>query len=172
MRNWPLNPRLLACDFSIRNIVNMYCHLLVDCPLRIHLRVIARKKLTVYYRGCRRPDSDFDETRSSRSFWAKTKFETPLFAIRAHRGVPRGLPRGQFWPSEKAVFWPNFFSLKPQGNVYYGFFGGFHPRNVQPLKFLRYLEARARSGPQRAQEGPGRQHFYTSRYHKNFSSQA
>ena len=53
----------------------------------------------------------------------------------------------------KSRFRPNFFSLKPQGNVCYGFFGGFHPRNVQPLKFLRYLKARARSGPQRAQEG-------------------
>ena len=77
------------------------------------LRVSAPKTDGVYYRGCRRPEPDFDEIRSRRSFWAKTKFETPLSAIQAHRRGLRASKVGHFLPPKKSVFWPNFFSLKP-----------------------------------------------------------
>ena len=110
----------------------------------------------VYCMSCRRPYSDLDETRSRRSFWAKTKFETPLFAIRAHRGVPRGLPRGQFWPSEKAVFWPNFFLSNRREMFTMGFLVVFIPEMSSLWNFWGILRLRrdpALKGPRKAQEG-------------------
>ena len=77
----------------------------------------------VYYRGCRRPEPDFDEIRSRRSFWAKTKFETPLSAIQAHRGaygpqkwanfdLPKNLFFGQiFFVSNRREMFAMSFSL-------------------------------------------------------------
>ena len=52
--------------------------------VQFNLRVFARKNQTVYYKSCRRPDSDSDETCSRRSTGPKTKLETPLLTIRAH----------------------------------------------------------------------------------------
>ena len=44
------------------------------------LRVFARKSIVVYCRGCRRPESDFDETRTRGAAGPKTKSGGPLLA--------------------------------------------------------------------------------------------
>ena len=59
--------------------------------------------------SCRRPDSDFDETRSRHSFWAKTKFETPLSAIQAHRGGLRASKVANFDLQKNPFFGQIFF---------------------------------------------------------------
>ena len=76
-----------------------------------YLRVIAPKTGGAYYRGCRRPEPDFDETRSRRSFWAKTKFETHLFEIRAHAYSAQGPPKGGIFDPPKKPFFGQIFFL-------------------------------------------------------------
>ena len=144
--------------------------LLFNC---FHLRVIAPKTGGAYYRGCRRPEPDFDETRSRRSFWAKTKFETHLFEIRAHAQSAPGPPKsGIFDPLKKLFFGQIFFLSNRREMFAMGFLVVFIPEMSSLWNFWAIL----RLGRDPALEGPrkalGRQHFYTSRYHKNFSSQA
>ena len=121
------------------------------------LRVIARKKLTVYYRGCRRPEPDFDETRSRRSFWAKTKFETHLFEIRAHAHSAPGPPKGGIFDPQKKLFFGQIFFLSNRREMFaMGFLVVFIPEMSSLWNFWAILSLGrdpAREGPRKAQEG-------------------
>ena len=89
---------------------------LIICDLS--LRVFAPKMDGVYCMSCRRPDSDFDETRSRRSFGAKTKLETPLSAIQAHgRGLraSKEAKNGPFFTPPKISFLAKFFFSQTVG---------------------------------------------------------
>ena len=68
--------------------------------------------------SCRRPDSDFDETRSRHSFWAKTKFETPLFKIRAHAHSAPGPPKGGIFDPQKKQFLGQIFFLSNRREMF------------------------------------------------------
>ena len=85
---------------------------------KLSLRVIAPKTGGAYYRGCRRPEPDFDETRSRRSFWAKTKFETHLFEIRAHAHSAPGPPKGGIFDPLKKLFFGQIFFLSNRREMF------------------------------------------------------
>ena len=74
------------------------------------LRVFARKKDGVYYRRCRWPGSDFDETRSRRGYGPKTKCRTPVLTIRVSTGCLGGSKGADFDRSKNRVFGQIFFS--------------------------------------------------------------
>ena len=77
--------------------------------ITVTLIVIARNSLGVYYKSCRRPDSDSDETRSRRSSGPKTKLETPLSTIRAHTWCPGASKVADFGRPKKPFFGQIFF---------------------------------------------------------------
>ena len=72
--------------------------------------MFARKKDGVYYRRCRRPVSDFDETRSRRGYGPKTKCRTPVLTVRVSTGCLGGSKGADFDRSKKRVFGQIFFS--------------------------------------------------------------
>ena len=76
----------------------------------IKLRVFAPKNDGVYYRRCRRPGSDFDETRSRRGYGPKTKCWTPVLTVRVSTGCLGGSKGADFDRSKKRVFGQIFFS--------------------------------------------------------------
>ena len=80
--------------------------------------MIAPKTGGAYYRKCQRPEPDFDETRSRRSFWAKTKFETHLFEIRAHAHSATGPPKGGIFDPPKNQFLAKFFFLSNRREMF------------------------------------------------------
>ena len=68
------------------------------------LRVIARKKHGVHYRGCRRPESDFDKTRTSGAAGPKTKSGDPLSAHPARTAGPGAAKTAIFGISKNLFF--------------------------------------------------------------------
>ena len=96
-------------------MVNKYS---TDCPHRIkirtfaamYLRVFAPKSFVVYYRGCRRPESDFVETRSRGAPGPETKSGGPLLAHSARTAGPGAAKTAIFWALEKSFFGHNFFT--------------------------------------------------------------
>ena len=71
--------------------------------------MFARKKDGAYYRRCRRPESDFDETCTRGASGPKTKFGDPLLAHSAD-------PVGQGAP-EAAIF--GFFEKRFFGHIFF-----------------------------------------------------
>ena len=123
----------------------------------IFLRVFAREMDGVYCMSCRRPDSDFDETRSRRSFWAKTKFETPLIEIQAHVHSAPGPPKGGIFDPPKNQFLAKFFFLSNRREMFaMGFLVVFIPEMSSLWNFWAILSLGwdpALEGPRKAQEG-------------------
>ena len=70
----------------------------------LSLRVIACKKHGVYYRGCRRPESDFDETCTSGAAGPKTKSGDPLLAHPARTAGPGAAKTAIFGISKNPFF--------------------------------------------------------------------
>ena len=72
--------------------------------------MFAPKNDGVYYRRCRQPGSDFDETRSMRGYGPKTKCWTPVLTVRVSTGCLGGSKGADFDRSKKRVFGQIFFS--------------------------------------------------------------
>ena len=68
------------------------------------LRVFARKKDGAYYRRCRQPESDFDETRTRGATGLKTKFGDPLSAQSADSAGPGAAKAAIFLLSKNLFF--------------------------------------------------------------------
>ena len=68
------------------------------------LRVFARKKDGAYYRRCRRPESDFDETRTRGAPGPETKPGGPLSAHPARMAGPGAAKTGIFGMSKNTFF--------------------------------------------------------------------
>ena len=69
-----------------------------------NLRVFARKKDGAYYRRCRQPESDFDETRTSGAAGPKTKSGDPLLAHPARMAGPGAAKTAIFGISKNPFF--------------------------------------------------------------------
>ena len=66
--------------------------------------MIARKKHGVYYGGCRRPESDFDKTRTSSAAGPKAKSGDPLSAHPARMAGPGAAKTAIFGISKNPFF--------------------------------------------------------------------
>ena len=71
--------------------------------------MFAPKSFVVDYRGCRRPGSDFDETRTRGASGPETKSGGPLSAHPAHMAGPGAAKMAVFGFCKKSFFGHNFF---------------------------------------------------------------
>ena len=85
------------------------------------LRVFACKKDGAYYRRCRQPESDFDETRTRGAPGPKTKFGDPLSARSANLAGPGVAKVAIFLLSKNPFFGQIFFISNPTDMFVMGF---------------------------------------------------
>ena len=83
--------------------------------------MFAGEILGAYQRGCRQPESDFDETRTSGAPGPKTKFGDPFSAHLARTAGPGASKTAIFWFFEKWFFGYIFFLSTPTEMFAMGF---------------------------------------------------
>ena len=91
--------------------------LLFSVNLGLCLRVFARKKDGAYYRRCRRPESDFDETRTRGAPGPKMKFGDPRLAHSAHAASP-GAAKTAIFLLSKIRFFGHIFFISNRSDMF------------------------------------------------------
>ena len=105
-------PMAIHQQFSSLSTADSGAEMMCGKTINFYLRVFACKKDgAYYYRRCRRPESDFDETRTSGAAGPKTKFGDPLLAHLARTAGPGAAKTAIFGISKNPFFGHILFIL-------------------------------------------------------------
>ena len=113
--------RFLAPKCPVFQIVELGSPISESSQIDITLRVFAGEILGAYCRGCRQPESDFDETRTRGASGPQTKFGAPFSATAARSAGPGASKVEIFCFFEKWFFGQIFFLSKQTDMFAMGF---------------------------------------------------